>query len=277
MITTAIIAFREFLEAFLIVGVFFGISRRMGLKKEGEILLSAACGIIISLLLATLTYLFGDQARSVLSEKNADFLESYLLIFSGIFIAYVVFSLHDTLKKGRGETLVSAHRKLEKDVFDASLFFTIVFLVLREGFEVALFTASVSLFSAFTQNFIGLLAGFALASLVGVATFFAYVRFPIGKIFKFTQYAIIILGAGLIQNGITKLFETHFGISLSAIFSLPLQFLPDEDTFAGHMLQGLLGIDNEFSLVRLFIMIAYVFAVYFIFVVKRKKKMTREY
>ena len=37
MITTAVISFREFLEVFLIVGVFLGISRKLNLKKEFEI------------------------------------------------------------------------------------------------------------------------------------------------------------------------------------------------------------------------------------------------
>ena len=37
MFTTAIIAFREFLEAFLIVGVFLGISKKLNLNKEREI------------------------------------------------------------------------------------------------------------------------------------------------------------------------------------------------------------------------------------------------
>ena len=49
MITTAVISFREFLEAFLIVGVFLGISRKLNLKKEFEIGLAVIIGIIFSL------------------------------------------------------------------------------------------------------------------------------------------------------------------------------------------------------------------------------------
>ena len=155
MITTAVISFREFLEAFLIVGVFLGISRKLNIKKEFEIGLAAIIGVVISLLLATGTYLFGDQVRGVLTEKNAELLEGYLMIFSGIFIAYVVFSLHDVINRSRAGTLIKAQQKLQEKVFDFSLFSTIVFLVIREGFEIALFTAGTSLFSVFVQNFIG--------------------------------------------------------------------------------------------------------------------------
>ena len=264
-LTTAVIVFREFLEAFLIVGVFFGISKKLHLKKETEIGIAALIGVIISVFLASVTYFFGDHARNILTEKNADFLQSYLLIFSGFFIAYVVFSLHGVVNRSRGPKLIQAHKKLQENVFDLSLFFTIVFLVVREGFEIALFTASVSLFSGFLQNIAGLLLGFFLAGLVGASTFFAYIRFPFEKAFKVTEYMIILLGASLLQNGVTKLFETHFNINLSNMVSFHFSFLPGEDTLVGHVLQGLFGLDRGFSLIRLAIMALYIAVIYSIY------------
>ncbi|KKQ23701.1 MAG: hypothetical protein US40_C0007G0015 [Candidatus Roizmanbacteria bacterium GW2011_GWC2_37_13] len=69
MLATAVIAFREFLEAFLIVGVFLGISKKLKIKKEVEIAIAAIIGIILSVLLATATFIYGDSARGVLTEK----------------------------------------------------------------------------------------------------------------------------------------------------------------------------------------------------------------
>ena len=269
MLPTALIAFREFLEAFLIVGVFLGISKKLGLKKETEITLAAIVGVVLSLLLTTLTYVFGDYARGALTEENADFLEGYLMVFSGLFLAYVVLSLHDMMNRSRGGKLIKAHKKLQENAFDISLFFTIVFLVMREGFEIALFTASVSLFSSFMQNLVGLLAGFAAASAIGLGTFFAYIRFPIHKVFKFTEYLIVLLGAALVQNGITEIFETHFDIDLADMMSFNWHFLPDHDTFIGHLLRGLFGIDSEMSLIRLGIMGIYIAVIYVLFMRQR--------
>lgn len=269
MFTTAIIAFREFLEAFLIVGVFFGISQKMKLKRGLEISLAASIGMVISLCLAAATYFLGDHAKTIFTEKNADILGSYLLIFSGVFIAYVVFSLHSVLNRERGATILSAHKKLQQQAFDMSLFATIMFLVIREGFEVSLFTATSSLFSLFLQNVLGLLLGFTIASVVGLATFFAYIRFHIGKVFKATEYAIILLGASMVQNGITKLLAIHFNFSLSNIVSLHFYFLPNEETLIGHLLQGFFGIDRGFSLLRLGIMLVYVALLYHLFLRKR--------
>lgn len=275
MITTAIIAFREFLEAFLIIGVFLGISRKMKLKKEMEIGLAAVVGLVISLLLATSVYLLGDRAHLVLTEERAEILEGYLLIFSGVFIAYVVFSLHNMLRHNRGGTLIKAHQKLQANAFDISLFFTIIFLVLREGFEIALFTASTSLFTEFTQNLIGLFIGFASASVLGVMTFFAYIRFPIGKVFKATEYMIILLGASLVQNGVNELLEHQFGIELEHILAIPLNFLPDKHGAMGHLIRSFTGLDRDFSLPRLAIMAIYIGVIYLLFL-KRKKMQTTE-
>lgn len=273
MFTTAIISFREFLEAFLITGIFLGVSKKMQLKKELEILLAAVSGIVFSLILTTSAFLLNNFVHSLLTEKNIDSLESYILIFSGIFMGYVIISLHKTLQSGKDKMFRNIKNNLEKEIFDISLFLTIMFMVIREGFEIAIFATSVSVFSAFSQNLIGLVIGFLFSFFLAIITFFVYTRFPVKKIFQYTEYIIILFGASLLQNGITKLLDTHFSVVISNVLPLPFGFLPDEDTMIGHFLQSLLGIDNKFSIARLFIMIIYAVFMY-IFILKpiRKKK-----
>lgn len=240
-------------------------SKKLNLKKEIEISIAAGVGIITSLILATLIYLFGNQARFILTEKNAELLESYLMIFSGFFLAYVILSLHNLIRKNQGGNIIKIHEKLKNHSFDLSMFATIIFLVLREGFEIALFTASTSLFATFIQNFTGLLLGFVSASVVGLITFSAYIKFSISKIFKFTEYMIILLGASLVQNGLTELFKHGLNIELSKILSLPLNFLPEKQTLLGHMIRSFTGLDQEFSFVRLLIMAVYFMVIYLFF------------
>lgn len=271
MMTTALISFREFLEAFLIVGVFLGISRNIKIRKETEIMAAAIAGIIISLLMAVAVYAFGDQARGILTEKNAELLESYLMIFSGFFLAYVVYSLHGLIHRSHAGVLIDAHKKLAKNVFDVSLFMTIVFLVVREGFEIALFTASTSLFSDFMQNFVGLMAGFGGAIVFGLGTFLAYIKFPVRKVFRITEYMIVILGAALVQNGLTEFFEHGLNIELDEIISLPLKFLPAKSTLVGHFISSFTGLDRNMSLARLAIMAGYIGIVYLLFRKRRLK------
>ncbi|MBV9349726.1 MAG: FTR1 family protein [Patescibacteria group bacterium] len=270
MLATALIAFREFFEAFLIIGVFLGVSKKLKLKKGLEIWLAAATGFFLSFSVILFIYIFGAAARPFLTEHTADLLESYLLVFSGLFIAYVILSLHGAMNKSRSRMVSAAQGKLEEEAFDVAFFFTIAFLVLREGFEVALFSASISLFNAFLQNAAGLIFGFLAAAFLGVMTFFAYVRFPVGKVFKTTEYLVLIVGASLTQMGITKLLQTHFGVLLSNMAPLRLQFLPDEESWGGTLLQGFLGIDREYSGIRFLLSLLYIGCIYFFFLRPRE-------
>lgn len=272
MMTTFLVSFREFLEVFLIIGVFLGISKKLKIKHEKEIILASTIGIFLSLLLATLVFAVGDRARGVFTEKNTDLLEGYIMTFSGFFIAYVVLSLHKFFALKRSKIIIETHQKLQQNIFDISLFITIIFFIIREGFEIALFTASTSLFSAFMENIAGLFLGLVVSSIIGLATYFAYVRFPLGKIFKFTEYLIVILGASLVKNGLSELFEVYFNIHISRIFPISLNFLPEKSTFVGHFVKNIFGLEQQFSFAMLLIMSCYFFLIYHLFLKKSAKK-----
>ena len=271
MFATLIISLREFLEVFLIIGVFLGISKKLNIKREKEIIIASVIWIIVSFILPILVFLYGDKARFILTEENAELLESYLMIFSGFFIAYVVFSLHTTFVRNRSRSLIQAHQKLQQNIFDISLFLTIVFFIIREGFEIALFTATTSLFSKFIENLAGLFIGFALSSVLGLLTFISYLRFSIGRVFKTTEYFIILLGASFVKNGISELVEIYFDIHLDRIVWIPLQFLPSKQTYIGHLFNSLFGIEQNMSLITIAIMGVYVLCIYLLFLRKHDR------
>lgn len=251
MLTTALIAFREFFEAFLLAGVFLGLSKQLGLKKEGEILSAVGVGVLISLLLSVGVYFFGEGAREALNATSAELLGAYLMVFSGVFIAYVVFSLHGAMQRSKMDTVEFAKDVMKAVGFDITFFFLIVFLVLREGFEIALFTASVSLFSDFIQNVSGLLLGFLGASIAGTGIYFAYTKFPIKKIFMLTEYSIIATGAVMTAAGTMKLLTAQFGIGADTWLRISLPML-----------------ENPVSLMPAVIALLYVGIVYVMFIKK---------
>ena len=225
MIPTVLIVFREFLEAFLMAGVFLGMSKQLNLKKEFEIILALGIGLTISVLLATAVFFFGDAARLVITEENGKLLEGYLMLFSGAFIAYVVFALHRAMGKANKHAVDMAKDVLAATAFDISFFFLIIFLILREGFEIALFTASVTLFADFAANMTGLFIGFSLAAIVGIGFYFFYTKIPIKKVFTLTEYAIVALGAVFTGNGLTKLLPYQFCLDTELILPLPVPFV----------------------------------------------------
>lgn len=276
MISTLIISLREFLEVFLIIGVFLGISRKLQLKREKEIILASVLGISISLILPLIVFLLGEKAGTIFTEHNSELLEGYLMVFSGFFIAYVVFSLHNFFVIKRSRMVINAHQKLQKNIFDLSLFFTIVFFIIREGFEIALFTATTSLFSKFMENITGLILGFTISAIFGFMTFFAYLKFPISKIYKFTEYLIVLLGASFVTNGLNELAEVYLDVHLSRVLPLKLSFLPTTSTFIGHLIKSMTGLEQNFSLVKLSIMIIYITSIYLLFLRRKIHPVTSE-
>src|SRR5262249_40062245 len=127
------------------------------------------------------------------------------------------------------------------------------------------------LFSVFFQNILGLLIGFSLAAIFGIFAFFLYTKFPIKKVFRTTEYMIMILGASMVQVGTTELLEHQFNIHLSNILSFGMHFMPSEHSIVGNFIRTFTGIDNEFSLPRFLIMLAYGIGIYMIISYKKKK------
>lgn len=266
MLAVAIIAFREFLEAFLLIGLFIGINRKLQLHKHKEIYCATIIGLTISLLLPLIVFFFANDLQAVLVEKNIDKLEGYLLVFSGFFVAYVVYALHDSLKQFNKDVIATAHRKMEQKIFDLSLFLMIIFFIAREGFEIALLVATTSLFSTLAINIFGLAVGFFAAFGVGFSASLAYKKLPIKKIFTYTEYTILIIGAALVKNGASLLLKNYFAIHLEKFLPLPLSFLPSEKTVFGHLLASLFGIQRELSIVQVCIMGIYIVTMYLVFI-----------
>lgn len=270
MLSTLIISLREYLEVFLIIGVFLGIIKKLNLNKTKEILLASIIGIVISIMLPIITFLFSDQASVFLTKKNSELLEGYLMIFSGFFLGYVVFTLHDFFNRHRAKKILDAHEKIKNQVFDLSLFLTIIFFIIREGFEIALFTATTSLFTKFIENIIGLSIGFLISAFLGFLIYLGYLKFSISKIYKLTEYFIIILGGSFIVNGVKELFEVYFDINLKNILPIKLYFLPSTETFIGHFLKTSFSLQRDYSLIFLLILILYFLTIKFFFLKKTK-------
>lgn len=271
MLSTLIISLREYLEVFLIIGVFLGIVKKLNIKKTKEIIIASIIGILISLTLPIIVFIFSDKASIFLTAKNTELLEGYLMIFSGFFLGYVIFSLHNFFNRHRSKKILLTHEKIKNNIFDLSLFLTIIFFIIREGFEIALFTATTSLFSKFMENIIGLFLGFLISSILGIFVYIGYLKFSINKVYKITEYLILILGGSFIANGLTKLLEIHFDINLKNILPIKLLFLPNQNTFIGHFLKSSFTIQKDYSLLILLIVVSYIFLIRWIFKLKKDK------
>src|SRR5438552_736981 len=87
------------------------------------------------------------------------------------------------------------------------LFAFVFFMVLREGVETVLILAGVSFNSTALMNFIGTLAGVALAIVFGVMFVKGSVRINLQKFFRVTTVILLFVAAQLVISGLHELSE----------------------------------------------------------------------
>lgn len=197
----------------------------------------------------------GNKLRLIFTEKNTETLEGWIMIFSSLFIAYVVVSLHKIISYQHLAAIKMAQKKITQNIFDLPLVFFIVFSILREGLEIVVFTSSFSLISGLINNLIGLFFGFILSFLVGFLIYAAYLKVSFEKMFQWTEFSIIVFGGALLKNGVNELTEVFFDLDLARFFPINLWFLPGKSTVAGNLIKNFTGLEKNFSLTMLALLI----------------------
>lgn len=208
MITTALITFRESLEALVVIGVLYGFSRKFKLQKESFIIKGAILGFFTSIFLILGLLYFIFLQRLAIPEDQLEILEQVLLIFSGIFLILVTLVIHPFISKQKTKHVNSTLEK--KDLSSFSLGMLSFFLVLLEAVETILFVSSSSFTSSFIDSVWGLLAGFGSAMVVTVLIYKTYLKIHIEKLFKFTEYALFVFGIYLTIKGGLELYHFAF-------------------------------------------------------------------
>lgn len=274
MATIIFITFREFFEAWLIIGLFLGLSEKLKLNRRREIISAIFIGMLIALLIPIFVFTYGGKLLSFWSESNVDALQGIIMVISSLMLGILALSLHKMIKHNHQSVIEKAKEtSLEKE-FDTALFVAVALNIIREGFEISLFAISLVIITKISELFIGLLIGFSIATLFGLVTMFVYEHLPIKKIFYYTEVIIMLIGAALFKNGIEKFMENILQLNISNYLPIPLHFLPNaEDSFFGHLINSLLGIDAEFSIIKLLLSAVYILVIYRLAFIKHKEDM----
>jgi FTR1 family protein len=216
MLPVFIVAFREFLEAFLSVGVLLGISSKFNLQRNKAIVGGSIVGFVVIFLFATVFFGVDSSIIKHLPKDSLELIKGWLFTLSSIFIAYAVFSLHKILAYYSQKEV----KKIESGVskYKASYWllpFTAFFFVFKEGSEGVIFNATNGIFYTFFQDLTGFGLGFIAAMLCGfiIQKFFSFVSLK--RIFRITEVFIIFVGVDAITAGLETLVTYYFKIDIS--------------------------------------------------------------
>jgi high-affinity iron transporter len=193
MLATAVIMFREILEASLIIAIVLGASREIAGRGRW-----VAAGIGLGLLGASIVAVLANFASSEFSGNGQAILNAVILLS-----AVAMLTWHNVWMSSHGRELSAQVKGVGLDVrsgqrpLTALLVITMV-AVMREGSEAVLFLWAIATSGEQSVNMlIGGLGGVVVGTLVGMLLYFGLLRIPARHFFSITSWLILLLASGL--------------------------------------------------------------------------------
>ena len=237
MLATAIIVFREVLEAALIVGIVMVASRgvmRRGAWVGGGI----AAGILGALAVAGGAETIAAAAAGIGQE-----------VFNAavLFAAVAMLGWHNVWMTSHGRGLTMEANRLGAAVRAGTqplwaLASAVALAVLREGSEVVLFLYGIAAAGGGGAVAMALGGAFGLASGVaaGAALYFGLVRIPLRHLFSVTSGLVLLLAAGMASQGAAFLLQADLLPPLGSTL-WDTSFLLSDQSLLGRVLHTLIG------------------------------------
>jgi high-affinity iron transporter len=237
MLATALIVFREVLEAALVVGIVLAASR--GVPRRFRWVFG---GILSGVLGAVLVAGFAGEIAEAAQGVGQELFNAAVL-----FLAVGMLGWHNVWMGRHGRELAVEAGDVGKAVLAGvkplyALFTVTALAVLREGSELVLFLYSVAAANATSVPALagGIAIGLAGGSAVGALLYFGLLRIPLRHLFTVTSWMILLLAAGMAAQGAAFLVQADllpsFGDEL-----WDTSGLLSEGSIPGQVLHALVG------------------------------------
>jgi high-affinity iron transporter len=236
MLATAIIVFREVLEAALIVGIVLAATR--GIAGRGRwVSGGVAGGSLGALVIAT----FAGAIAAAAAGMGQEVFNAAVL-----FAAVVMLGWHNVWMQRHGRELAASATRLGAAVRAGArplwaLAVVVGLAVLREGSEVVLFlygigAAGDGAAAMVTGGALGLAAGVA----AGAALYFGLVSIPLRHLFAVTSWLVLLLAAGMASQGAAFLIQADLLPPLGTSL-WDTSFVLSDHSLIGSVLHTLVG------------------------------------
>jgi high-affinity iron transporter len=241
MFGTALIVFREVLEAALIVGIVSAATRGIALR-ERWIGAGIALGILGSLVVAG-----GAEALSKLAEGMGQ----ELFNASILGVAVIMLAWHNIWMSIHGRELSSNARDVGNEIRSGTkelsvLAVVVAVAVLREGAETVLFLYGVAISGNATAGPMAMGAAIGLAGGIAVGWFLfaGLLRIPLKWFFSATSALVLLLAAGMAAQAARFLIQADVIPALASPV-WDTSSIVSNSSVAGKALQGLVGYDAQ--------------------------------
>jgi high-affinity iron transporter len=258
MFATAIIVFREVLEAAIIIGILAAATRNIPGSKRW-----LAAGLIAGLIGSGVVAAFTDVIGEFASGMGQELFNAIVLSLAVLMLAW-----HNIWMSSHGAVLAANAKSLGKNISEgtsecSALLVIVGLAVLREGSETVLFIYGIAASDSGGQSSMllggitGLLAGIA----VGYTIFAGLLRIPMRWFFATTGVLVLLLAAGMASQAAHYLIQADLLPSLAAPLWDTSAFLP-EHGLPGMLLHSLVGYDSRPAGMQLVFYLTVLIAIY---------------
>jgi high-affinity iron transporter len=237
MLATAIIVFREVLEAALVVSIVLAATR--GVLRRG---LWVGGGALAGLLGAAVVAWFAEAIAGAASGVGQEIFNAAVL-----FVAVIMLGWHNVWMSRHGRELASSLKSVGAAVRSGTspmyvLAAVVGMAVLREGSELVLFLYGVAASASGDASGMlgGALAGVGAGAAVGAALYLGLLRIPSSRLFTVTGWMILLLAAGMAGQGAAFLVQADVLPALGQTVWDTTALIAD-DGVLGRVLHTLIG------------------------------------
>lgn len=240
MFGTAIIVFREVLEAALIIGIVSAATHSVPGSRRW-----LAAGLLAGLAGAAVVAAFADAIGSFASGFGQELLNATVLGIAVLMLAW-----HNIWMASHGAELAASARAVGKDIRDgrsecSALLLIVGLAVLREGSETVLFLYGIAASeNNHSSMLLGGLVGLSLGAAAGYAIYAGLLRVPLRWFFAATSVLVLLLAAGMASQAARFLIQADLLPSLATPLWDTSALLP-ESGVPGLLLHSLVGYDSR--------------------------------
>lgn len=250
LVDSAVIVFREVLEAALVICVVLAAVK--GVPRRG---LWVSAGVIAGVAGACLVAALTGQIAAAASGRGQEIFQSTVL-----FVAVAMLGWHNVWMSRHGKELAMRAKAVGQDVVAGNkplsvLFVVTALAVLREGSEVVLLMYGIAATGGHTGMLAGGAVGVLLGAAVGVVMYTGLARIPTRHLFRVTGWLILLLAAGMASRAAAYLAQADFLPAIKTSVWDTSAILTDHSIF-GSMLHVLIGYDPRPSAMQLIFYVA---------------------
>jgi FTR1 family protein len=197
MFEALVITLREGVEAALVLAIAAGVLRREGRASRVPALLAGAgVALVVSVVLAVL---------ATRITYNQELVEGTAMLVGAAFVLSLTWWMWRAAPRMKQEIEAGLARGSGQGLLGVALFGFV--MVVREGFETAVFLSAAQFNSSGLQLLAGALIGLALATVFGVLFARGTLKVPLKPFFSLTTAVLLLIAFQLLVSGLHELSE----------------------------------------------------------------------